>query len=101
MRAYKPLAKYTKDLGAFKGVIQLNNIPNQFVIFFENGEVFQSYTKVIAIRFYKGLHKIILGKHYKYSSTTSKYRNIFLDTTSKEVEKRIKEGTYIVDEDIN
>ena len=33
-------------------------------------------------------------KYWDYSVTTGKYRNIFLNETKKETEKKIKDGVY-------
>ena len=52
-----------------------NKIANQFVIYTDNGSIFQSYNSTIV--------KIDSGKTYldkntwDYSKTTGKYRNIF------------------------
>jgi len=35
-------------------------------------------------------------KFYKFSTTTAKWRNTFLGLTSKEVEKNIKTGKFIL-----
>jgi hypothetical protein len=47
--------------------------------------------------FIEGPRKIYLDKKYwDYSVTTSKYRNIFLEESSKETAKKIEDGTYIL-----
>lgn len=72
-----------------------NNEPvtNQFVIQTIDGDYFQSYDSVIAYRPKKG--KIQLDKQYwDYSTTTGKYRNIFLGEKRKETERKIKDGIY-------
>ena len=84
-----------KRLGAFEKVSNMessngNDIANQFVIQFEKGRVFQSYQSIIAV-VQEG--KVFLGEDWDYSRTTSKYRNAFLGTTTKELEKGIKEGS--------
>ena len=79
-----------------------NKIANQFIIYDDNNnKYFQSYKSVIAkivnydlIRIHR---KIYLDKHcWDYSVTTGKYRNIFLNETKKETEKKIKSGEYIL-----
>ena len=65
---------------------------NQFVITSPKGTYFQSYKSVIAFIPYKG--KTQLGQDYKYSQTTSKYRNIFLEETTKQTDAKIKSGEY-------
>ena len=71
-----------------------NKIANQFVIYTDNGSIFQSYNSTIV--------KIDSGKTYldkntwDYSKTTGKYRNIFLNETKKDTEEKIKSGQYIL-----
>ena len=71
-----------------------NKIANQFVIYTDNGSIFQSYNSTIV--------KIDSGKTYldkntwDYSKTTGKYRNIFLNETKKDTEAKIKSGQYIL-----
>lgn len=65
-------------------------VPNQFIIETDNAIIFQSYNTIIAK---KESGKIYLDENkWKYSITTSKYRNQFLGLTTKETEKMIKEG---------
>lgn len=70
-----------------------NAIPNQFIIYIPGeGQYFQSYNSIIA---FMRNGKIFLDKHnWNYSTTTGKYRNIFLGETKKETEKKIKMGVY-------
>ena len=85
-----------------------NKIANQFIITNDNEEYFQSYKSIIAkienndvtenigINYQRN-KKIYLDVNYwDYSVTTGKYRNIFLNETKKETEKKIKEGVYIL-----
>jgi len=76
-----------------------NKIANQFIITNDNEEYFQSYKSIIAKKvlmnnqfFMTYLDK----KYWDYSVTTGKYRNIFLNETKKETEKKIKGGIYIL-----
>lgn len=66
-------------------------IPNQFEI--DNGMgtcYFQSYGTMIAT---VGMGRIKLDKIYwDFSTTTSKYRNMFLRMTTKEIKAKIKSG---------
>ena len=73
-----------------------NKIANQFIIYDDNSnKYFQSYKSVIAKMYFNG--KIYLDKNFwDYSVTTGKYRNIFLNETKKETEKKIKSGEYIL-----
>jgi hypothetical protein len=81
-----------------------NKIANQFIITNDNEEYFQSYKSVIAkkvtnyfFNYEQKEEKIYLDeKYWDYSVTTGKYRNIFLNETKKETEKKIKDGTYIL-----
>ena len=70
-----------------------NTVANQFLIYTEKGVYFQSYDSVIAYKPYTG--KVQLDTNYwEYSSTTSKYRNIFLHEDKATAEAKIKNGTY-------
>ena len=89
-----------------------NKIANQFIIENEIEDLhteiyFQSYDTMIAKKVKKMTsdfnrspimqyeEKIYLDKNYwDYSVTTGKYRNIFLNETKKETEKKIKDGIY-------
>lgn len=75
-------------------VTQLAN-KNQFVINMDNGDlIFQSYKSIIVK---KSDNKVYLDSYYwNYSKTTSKHRNQFLGETTKEIEKKIKSGEYIL-----
>ena len=77
-----------------------NKIANQFIIEDDfNTVYFQSYNSMIAKKTWndKGEKRVFLDSSYwDYSVTTSKYRNIFLNETKKETEKKIKDGTYIL-----
>ena len=71
-----------------------NKIANQFVIYTDTGSIFQSYNSTIV--------KIDSGKTYldeskwNYSTTTGKYRNIFLNENINATRKKIKSGEYIL-----
>ena len=78
-------------------VLQFNGhngpIKNQFIIQTNEGVYFQSYNSIIAFRPSKG--KIQLDENYwDYSTTTGKYRNLFLQETKHETEAKIKSGEY-------
>ena len=78
-------------------------VPNQFVIFTDKGQFFQSYDSVIVF-IPHGVYtknqtekpnRIQLDKDtWNYSATTSKYRNKFLNETTKETQAKIKSGLY-------
>lgn len=69
-----------------------NPIANQFEIVDGDKRYFQSYDSIIAV--IENL-KVTLDEYYwNYSTTTGKYRNIFLGEDRKATEKKIKDGTY-------
>jgi hypothetical protein len=71
-----------------------NAIANQFEIRGENALYFQSYQSII-VKIENGI-TYLDSRFWNYSKTTSKYRNQFLDESTKETEKKIKEGIYIL-----
>jgi hypothetical protein len=70
-----------------------NTVPNQFIIQTEEGLYFQSYKTVIAFKLLSGKVQLDSDK-WDYSLTTAKYRNMFLDETTKETRHKIKKGEY-------
>ena len=67
-----------------------NKIANQFIIYQDDQVFFQSYDSMIAM---VQDHYIELDVNYwNYSKTTVKYRNKFVNMTTKEVENAIKNG---------
>ena len=73
-----------------------NKIANQFIIYDNDKTYFQSYKSIIVMKDNVN-NKIYLDDYYwDYSTTTSKYRNIFLGEKKKETQKKIKEGIYIL-----
>jgi hypothetical protein len=71
-----------------------NEVLNQFIISYNNIRIFQSYRSLIAL--YDNNKIIINEDYYKYSRTTSKYLSLFLDRTSKEIAKDIKENRILL-----
>jgi len=73
-------------------------IPNQFIINTPNETFFQSYSSIIVkTTFENGKRVVYLDENkWNYSVTTSKYRNLFLGETTKETQRKIKEGVYIL-----
>ncbi len=73
-----------------------NKIANQFVIQTGDGLYFQSYSSIIARKFFEnGVKRVQLDDYYwDYSVTTGKYRNIFLNESKAETEKKIESGEY-------
>lgn len=92
--------KLTKRLKGYKGCYCLKSpssgreVANQMVIKFENGEIFQSYNSIIAIRFYGG--KVYITDKHDYSNTTRKYRNIYFGDDRKGIERMIDNKELIL-----
>jgi len=75
-----------------------NKIANQFEIMDNENNIiyFQSYKSII-VKHDMNLNQVYLDSYFwDYSTTTSKYRNIFLGEKKKETQKKIKEGVYIL-----
>jgi len=73
-----------------------NKIANQFIVNDSEFTLFQSYDSVIIkTTFEDGKRKVFLDETYwDYSKTTSRYRNLFLGETTKEIKEKIKSGEY-------
>jgi hypothetical protein len=71
------------------------HVKNQFIIHADNGNYLQSYNSVIVFRPFSGPIQLD-SKFWDYSTTTGKYRNLFLNETKKETEQKIKSGEYIL-----
>jgi len=75
-----------------------NEIKNQFEIWTNEFRLFQSYKSPIAM--FKG-GKVYIFRDWDYSTTTGKYRNLFLNETKKETLAKLRSGEYIaVDFDV-
>lgn len=95
-----------KELGAFIRVSNMtsdngNKIPNQFILEFENGRVFQSYESIIVVSFWyseSGKHnnKTYFGEDWNASRTTSKYRNRFLHRDTEWCKKQVTDNKILV-----
>jgi len=71
-----------------------NLAPNQIVVRNSENVFFNSYgTNIVKIEDGK---MFLDEKFYNYSKTTTKYRNQFLGLTTKEVEKNIKNGIFLL-----
>jgi len=81
-----------------------NTVANQFIIYANDGKYFQSYDSIIAFIPNGNYKPELIGdyrakldeKYWNYSTTTGKYRNLFLGEDRKETEKQIKRGNYIL-----
>ena len=71
-------------------------VANQCIMRDVNGETFQSYGTNIAKRYWH-TGKVILDPAWDYSSTTGKYRNIFLGEQKGETQRKIDSGEYELD----
>ena len=74
-----------------------NRVPNQFIIEDDLGSLyFQSYQTIIAKkeRNNNGFIITLDRNAWDYSVTTGKYRNLFLGETKAETLRKIKDGTY-------
>jgi hypothetical protein len=71
-----------------------NPVPNQYEIWHNGAVYFQSYESIIAM---KKAGRVYLDSYYwDYSTTTGKYRNIFLSEKKPDTEKKIQSGEYIL-----
>jgi len=76
---------------------QFQGAKNQIVIEDKGERIFQSYESII-VKIKAG--KVTLGRHWNYSVTTTKYRNMFLGETTKETQAKIDSGEYVVDDNL-
>ena len=68
-------------------------VANQFIIYTDEGNYFQSYQSVIAFRANDG--RVTLDSYYwEYSPTTGKYRNQFLGEGIVDTRAKIDSGEY-------
>ena len=71
-----------------------NKIANQLEIIDGDNRFFQSYDSMI-VKISNG--KVYLDENkWNYSNTTSKYRNQFLNETTKQTQEKIDSGEYIL-----
>jgi hypothetical protein len=70
------------------------HVKNQFVIYTDEGQMFQSYDTIIALIDTQG--RVFLDKNWDYSKTTGKYRNKFLGEDKASTERKIKTGEYTI-----
>ena len=74
-------------------VYNINKRPNQFLIVTPDAHYFQSYETLIAMRDNEG--NVYLDKNcWDYSTTTGKYRNIFLNENKHLTQKKINSNVY-------
>jgi hypothetical protein len=76
-----------------------NKAKNQFIEWHSDCTLFVSYETIIVKTTFDGNGNriVYLDKHYfNYSRTTVRYRNEFLGVTTKQLEARILDGTYLL-----
>ena len=75
-----------------------NKIANQFIIYDDDNDCtyFQSYDSIIVQKIENECFIYLDEKYWNYSKTTSKYRNKFLNMTTKEIENGIKDNTILL-----
>lgn len=66
--------------------------PNQFLVKYENGNIFQSYDSVIGAKINGTLY---LNNKHDYSNTTCGYCKRWTGLTAQERRKGLKDGTII------
>lgn len=71
-------------------------VVNQFIITTHEGQYFQSYNSVIAfVPFDQNEPTLLDREKWDYSTTTGKYRNLFLcDASKQETQNKIDAGVY-------
>ena len=75
-------------------------IVNQFIISFQDWEIFQSYNSIIAVTKNDSNYILLDEKFHNYSVTTSRYLYLFLNMNRKEIDFKYKQG-YIKYCDLN
>jgi hypothetical protein len=75
-----------------------NKVNNHFIIYDSEYTIFRSYnSNIIKVVFEDCQRKVYLDSYYwNYSRTTAKYRNYYLGESTKEIETKIKNGTYLL-----
>lgn len=77
--------------------IEQFHVKNQFTVTDDEGNTFfQSYQSII-VKIERKSGRVFLDREkWDYSTTTGKYRNLFLGEKKAETEKKIKSGEYII-----
>ena len=66
---------------------------NQFLIIGDGYTLLQSYSSPVAMLTIEG--EVYIFPEWDFSKTTGKYRNLFLNETKKETQKKINSGEYV------
>jgi len=69
---------------------------NHLEIDTDDGTYLQSYNSIIAFRSFKDRKVYLDREKWNYSATTAKHRNAFLNETTKETQRKIDDGVYIL-----
>ena len=71
-------------------------VPNQFILYTPEATYFQSYDSIIVKTTFEDGERVVYldSTYWKYSKTTSRWRNAFLGESSKEIEAKVKSGEY-------
>lgn len=72
---------------------------NHFIIRTELGALFQSHESIVAFKPSSG-DTVTVGRHWNYSSTTSRNLGKWLGISAKEIKQSIKDGSIIYDEEL-
>lgn len=86
-------------LGSFRKVENMRSlrsseaVPNQFVLRFKNGEVYQSYDTIIAVKWFDD-NAVWVSNQFDCSNTTRNYTIYFLDRDYKTIKKLLERGVY-------
>lgn len=67
-------------------------VSNQFTIVDNGIQYFQSYNSII-VKIEDNITYLDID-YYQYSKTTVKYRNIYLNLTSRQIDEKIKSGEF-------
>ncbi|MCP4162824.1 MAG: hypothetical protein GY760_22415 [Deltaproteobacteria bacterium] len=71
-----------------------NEVKNQFIIRTKGTTIFQSYDSIICMINHNTGITTLDKNYWDYSTTTGKYRNIFLGESKQDTEKKIKSKEY-------
>lgn len=69
-------------------------VANHFTIETSEGVYLQSYKSIIVFMPFEGGTTLLDAKYWDYSTTTGKYRNMFLNETIDETRRKIDAGIY-------
>ena len=72
------------------------SVANQFEIETDDATYLQSYDSIIAKRMRMSGVIFLDENYWDYSTTTGRYRNMFLGETKKETQAKIDSGEYIL-----